>query len=354
MAFYEQQSVADHVTRYLHARGTAPLFLCGDSRSVLSNLPSNSVDFCMTSPPYWNQREYQNGGIGLEPDPEMYVDHLLDVFAELKRVLKPTGSFWLNLGDSYENKGLLGIPWRVALKLMDEQGWILRNDVVWNKIKGPDNSLDKLRNTHEYIFHFVLNKQNYYYNVDAIRSKPREAYIRNGAVISATGVSGVRYRRQIELSTALTSEEKAAAFKALDDTLQRVTRGELSDFRMVIRKQQRTTHSNSEKVSGRARELAQKGFYFLYYHPNGSKPSDVWDIVPEDTTHRADHYAAYPEDLVKIPLLATCPESGIALDPFCGTGTTNYVAMNLNRKSIGIDLSERYVQIAEERCARLL
>ncbi len=354
MAFYEQQSVADNFTDYLSSPETRPLFICGEARRVLSTLPANSVDFCMTSPPYWHQREYQNGGIGLEPDPQTYADNLLLVFAALQRILKPTGSFWLNLGDSYENKGLLGLPWRIALRMMDEQNWILRNDVIWNKIKGPDNSLDKLRNTHEYIFHFVLNRQNYYYNIDAIRSKPRQAYIRNGAVVSATGVSGIRYRRQIELSTALTADEKSAAFRALEATLARVARGELSDFRMVIRKQQRTTHSNSEKVSGRARELAQCGFYFLFYNPNGSKPGDVWDIVPEDTMNRADHYAAFPEDLVKIPLLATCPESGIVLDPFCGTGTTNYVAMNLNRKSIGIDLSDHYLEIAEDRCARLL
>ena len=126
--------------------------------------------------------------------------------------------------------------------------------------------------------------------------------------------------------------------------------GKLSDFRMIIRKQQRTTHSDSAKVSGRARELAQRGFYFLKYHPNGSKPSDVWDILPEDTQKRKLHFAPYPEDLCKIPILATCPESGIVLDPFMGTGTTNLVASQLNRKSIGIDVSGEYINIARQRC----
>jgi site-specific DNA-methyltransferase (adenine-specific) len=123
---------------------------------------------------------------------------------------------------------------------------------------------------------------------------------------------------------------------------------------MIIRGQQRTTHSDSQKVSGRARELQEKGFYFLKYHPNGSKPRDVWDILPEDTQKRQRHFAAYPEDLCKIPILATCPTDGVVLDPFCGTGTTMYVAMCLGRKSIGIDVSSDYITLAQDRCRILL
>ncbi len=331
-----------------------PIFLCDDALSILCELPSESIDFCMTSPPYWKHREYANGGIGLENGFEQYSNQLLTIFAQVRRVLKKTGSFWLNLGDTYHNKGLVGTPWRIALALIDEQSWVLRNDVIWNKLKGPDNSKDKLRGTHEYIFHFVKQPRGFYYDIGAIRSKPRESRVKNGAVISATGVTGIRYKRQIELSTALSMEEKQQAFNALDEILDRVRRNEISDFRMVIRKQQRTTHSNSEKVSGRAKELAQKGFYFLQYHPDGSKPSDVWDILPEDTVRSGNHYAVYPEDLCRIPILATCPENGIVLDPFCGTGTTNLVAMQLGRKSIGIDLSQEYLKYAEERCNFLL
>lgn len=339
---------------YRQSEDCRPLLFCGDSLSILRELPDNSFDFCMTSPPYWHKREYQNGGIGLEADFEEYSRHLLAIFAQVKRVLKKTGSFWLNMGDSYLGKGLMGIPWRIALALMDEQGWLLRNDVIWNKLKGPDHARDKLRNTHEYVFHFVKQSKGFYYDVDAIRSKPRAARVRNGTVVSATGVTGVRYKRQIELSTSLNETEKRSALQALDEMLHRVERGEISDFRMVIRKQQRTTHSDSENMSGRAKELAQKGFYFLTYHPNGSKPSDVWDIVPEDTSNRDGHYAAYPEDLCRIPLLATCPVGGLALDPFCGTGTTNLVAMQLGRKSVGIDLSEEYITYAKRRCNFLL
>lgn len=341
------------ITEYQGTPGNRPLFICADALSVLREMPGESIDFCMTSPPYWKQREYEQNGIGLEDSYVHYINHLLTIFAELKRVLKCSGSFWLNMGDTYQDKHLLGLPWRLALAMMDQQGWILRNDVVWNKLKGPDNAKDKLRPTHEYVFHFV-KQTDYYYDVDAIRSAPRKTRIRNGAIVSATGVTGVKYKRQIELSTALSEAEKVAAFAALEATLDRLRNGEISDFRMVIRKQQRTTHSNSKRISGRAKELDTRGFYFLFYHPNGSKPGDVWDIMPEDTTRRGSHFAAYPEDLCRLPLLATCPPDGLALDPFCGTGTTNLVAMQLGRKSIGVDISAEYIAYAEERCHLLI
>jgi len=176
----------------------------------------------------------------------------------------------------------------------------------------------------------------------------------NGAVVSASGVTGVRYRRQIELSTALTEAEKSCAFDALEAMLAQVRRGAIADFRMIIRGRQRTTHSDNARLSGRAKELQDKGFYFLRYHPKGSKPADVWDILPEDTQNRRSHFAPYPADLCRIPILATCPLDGCVLDPFCGTGTTNLVAQDLGRKSIGIDLSVDFLAVAEERCATLL
>nr|WP_255500959.1 site-specific DNA-methyltransferase [Caulobacter sp. 17J80-11] len=306
----------------------------------------------MTSPPYWGHREYDAAGIGEEESPSGYVRSLIAILSEVRRVLKPTGSLWLNIGDTYRDKGLCGIPWRVALSLVDEQGWILRNEVIWNKVKGaPDNSKDKLRNIHEQLFHFVKSK-NYYYDADAIRSAPQKSKVVNGSVVSATGVSGVRYKRQIELSTVLSPAEKVSALDALNVVLEDVRAGRISDFRMIIRGQQRTTHSDSLKVSGRAKEIRDKGYYFLKYHPNGSKPSDVWDILPEDTQKREAHFAPYPQDLCRIPILATCPPDGVVLDPFCGTGTTLSVASAFGRRAIGIDISETYVGLSMERLAR--
>lgn len=339
----------DTVKDYLITPDLAPLFLQADSYTLLKLFPDNCIDCVVTSPPYWGHRAYVNGGLGLEDTWDDYVNSLLTIFCEVKRVLKPSGSFWLNIGDTYQRKSLVGIPWRVALAMTDKQGWILRNSVIWNKVKGaPDSAKDKLRNVYEPFFHFV-KADCYFYDVDAIRSKPGQSRVVNGSVVSATGVSGIRYRRQLELSTALNDSERANALEALNEILEEVRSGKLSDFRMIIRGQQRTTHSDSVKVSGRARELAERGFYFLKYHPNGSKPSDVWDILPEDTQKRKLHFAPYPEDLCKIPILATCPQTGIVLDPFMGTGTTGSIAFQLQRKSIGIDISGEYVTIARER-----
>ncbi len=332
-----------------------PLLLNGDALTVLADIPNKSIDFVMTSPPYWGKREYEGGGIGLEENYIDFIKNLSAVFFQIKRVLKDEGSFWLNIGDTYNSKGLLGIPWRVAFELIDNQGWILRNSVVWNKLKGGmDNSKDRLGNVHENVFHFVKKAKGYYYNADAIRTKPRDAKIVNGSVVSATGVSGVRYKRQIELSTSLTLEEKSSAFSALEKMLKDITDGKISDFRMIIKGQQRTTHSDSSVVSGRAKELRDKGFYFLKYHPKGSKPFDVWDIIPEDTQNRISHFAPYPVDLCRIPLLATCPDDGIALDPFCGTGTTLVAASTLNRRSIGIDISRPYLDLTIDRLGKIL
>lgn len=103
-------------------------------------------------------------------------------------------------------------------------------------------------------------------------------------------------------------------------------------------------------LSGRARELEEKGYYFLFYNPKGSPIHDVWQIIPEDSQGRKLHFSPFPEDLVKTPIVLTCPPGGIVLDPFVGTGTTCYVASTFKRKSIGIDISKEYIEIAKDRC----
>lgn len=333
-----------------------PNFICGNALDVLREFPDNSIDCVITSPPYYMKRQYLGGGIGMEPTFNEYIDNLLVIIEQIHRVLKPTGSFWLNIGDSYKNKQLLNIPYRVAIRMQDEQNWVLRNTVIWDKMKGAmSQSKDSLGCEYEPVFHFVKRKSGYYYDADSVRKKPREAHIKNGAVVSATGVTGVRYKRKIELSTELTDEQRQNAFIALDHVLERIKNGEISDFRMVIKgANQRVTNGDTTNLSGRAKELEEKGFYFLFYNPKGSMISDVWQIVPEDTQGRKLHFAPYPEDLVKIPMILTCPPDGIVLDPFCGTGTTNVVAIRMNRKSIGIDMSEKYIELAKERCSTIL
>ena len=330
-----------------------PFIIQGDALNVLANLPNDCIDCVVTSPPYYMKRQYLGGGIGLENTYQQYIDNLLAIIEEVYRVLKPTGSFWLNIGDSYKNKQLLNIPYRVAIRMQDEQKWILRNTVVWDKMKGAmSQSKDSLGCEYEPLFHFVKKRSGYYYDSDSVRKKPRSAHVENGAVVSATGVSGVRYRRKIELSTELTEEQRTNAYQALDEVLERIKKGELSDFRMVIKgANQRVTNGDATNLSGRAKELRDKGFYFLFYNPNGSMISDVWQIIPEDTQGRKLHFAPFPEDLVKTPIVLTCPPNGIVLDPFVGTGTTSYVATQLGRRSIGIDMAQEYLELAEDRCS---
>jgi DNA modification methylase len=165
-------------------------FICGDASSVLKKFPNESINCVVTSPPYWSLREYdvkQNSNvIGNELDYHDYIKNITQIFDEVKRILTIDGSLWLNLGDKYSNKALMGIPWRVALSLMDN-GWILRNDVIWDQMKGTQSSKDRLRDVYEHIFHFVKNKR-YYYAHDEIRIQPlRKAKTYNGEIVSATG-----------------------------------------------------------------------------------------------------------------------------------------------------------------------
>lgn len=125
--------------------------------------------------------------------------------------------------------------------------------------------------------------------------------------------------------------------------------GKLADFRMIINGSQRTTHSNSRAVSGRAKELSENGFYILKYNSKGAKPTDIWDVLPESTHRRKLHYAPFPEELLEIPLLATLPDNGIVLDPFSGTGTTAVATTRFGGRSINIELSSDYIELAKKR-----
>ncbi|MCD8296580.1 MAG: site-specific DNA-methyltransferase [Prevotella sp.] len=328
-------------------------FILGDCLSILKKMDSNSISCIITSPPYWGMRKYDNNEdereIGNEDYFKDYVNILTNIFTEAKRVLTPDGSFWLNLGDKYENKHLLGMPWRVALSLIDNAGWILRNDVIWDQLKGTQSCKDRLRDSYEHFFHFVKNKT-YYYDGDSIRIKPKkEAYISNGKITSSTGVSGVKYRKIIENSTVLSDEEKENALNALNKTLDEIKTGIIHDFRMTIRGAQRAWHSDNTDISGRAKELEKRGYYIMKMQCKGNLPSDIWRIVTEDTWRKDNHCAVFPIELLTIPIIATCPKNGIVLDPFSGTGTTVVAALNLGRRGVGIELSEEYINVSKKR-----
>ena len=335
--------------QFLRGEGYRFHLIEGDAEEVLKTLPEGSVDCCMTSPPYWAQRSYDgDSALGNERDRRDYVASLVRIFREVRRVLRPEGSLWLNIGDTYVKKGLCGIPWRVAFALQDD-GWILRNAIVWDKVKGnPCNARDKLRNLYEQVFHFVPQAK-YFYDMDAVRNEPGKPVRRNGQIVTPTGVSGRKYRRQIEQSEELTPAEKAAAMAALRDALRKVESAEMPDFRMIIRGCQRSTHSDSVEFSGRANELKARGYCILPYHKNGTKPGDVWHIIPEDEWRKDGHYAVFPIDLCELPIKATCPKGGTLLDPFVGTGSALVAALRLGRRGIGIDTSATYLAEAEAR-----
>lgn len=328
----------------------------GDCLSILKEMDNESINCIITSPPYWGMRAYDNAGdsreIGNENTFEQYVANLTTIFEEARRALKNDGSLWLNLGDKYVDKALLGMPWRVAISLMNN-GWIMRNDVIWHQLKGTQSCKDRLRDSYEHIFHFVKSKK-YYYDADAILIKPSKLpTISNSNTVSSTGVSGKKYRRLIQESISLTEQEKVNALKALNDTLAEIRAGLVNDFRMTIRGAQRAWHSDDTKISGRAKELVNRGFYIMKIHAKGHLPSDVWNIVTEDTWRKDSHCAVYPEELLRIPILATCPENGIVLDPFNGTGTTVVASLKLGRFGVGIDLSPVYIKTAQERIDNL-
>ena len=326
----------------------------GDANCILDTFPDGSIDCVITSPPYWNLREYavsteaDSTSIGSEPTFAEYLNKLKFIFGKVHRVLKDKGSLWLNLGDKYHNKRLLGMPWRVAIALQDE-GWILRNEIIWNQCKGSISGKDRLRMNRESIFHFVKQPK-YYYNWRSILIPPdKQPSYRNGQLLSATGVSGRKYRQQIENSTVLNEVERHEALLALDQTIEQIRNGEIVDFRMTIRGQQRVLHGDSSRFSGRAKELEQRGFYVLKSLAAGYLPSDIWTIVPEDEWRTDSHCAVFPIDLLEIPIKATCPRDGIVLDPFVGTGSAVVAGLQFGCRAIGIDISEEYLDIAHRR-----
>ena len=281
-------------------------------------IADNSVDCVVTSPPYWGLRDYHvDNQLGMESTPEEYCNNMTNVFREIWRVLKPTGTVWLNLGDSYvgtghkgnwtdpkhregrngqvvaknnkvkglKSKDLVGIPWRVAFALQAD-GWYLRSDIIWSKPNPmPESVQDRPTKAHEYIF-LLTKSKNYYYDADAIREQ----------------AVGERW-----------GGHKPINLNNTKDT------------------------NNVFNWLTRERDMMP---------PHRNKRS-VWLIT---TKPYADaHFATFPEDLIEPCILAGSPEGGIVLDPFVGSGTAMVVAQKHRRKGIGIDLNKEYLDLAVKR-----
>jgi len=327
------------VTTIYYADPNATLHV-GDALDILTAMPDASVDCIVTSPPYWAKRDYGIGGqYGREDSPAGYVVTLRDVFAQIRRVLADDGTCWLNLGDSYSagngtphgihayvgnglvgrqaaglgTKNLLGLPWRVALALQ-EDGWIIRNAVVWHKPNAmPESVRDRLNCRYELIFLLVKSRR-YWFDLDPIRT-PHPP------------VPASRARREPagrHPGSARCSGQRPGS------------------SRSPSRPQKYGPHTR--QVTGARRYGTSRN---NRRHHNGRNPGDVWSIPTRP--YRGPHFAAYPLDIPTRCIQAGCKPGGMVLDPFCGTGTTGLAALALGRRFTGIDLNPAFAELAAER-----
>ena len=275
---------------------------CGNAVTKLKRWPDGCIDCVITSPPYFQQRQYDQvpGQIGNEKTPQEYVAQLTNVFQEIARVLKPSGSVWLNLGDKFQSGTLMGMPWRVALALIDD-GWILRNEIIWQKPNAmPSPAKNRLTVDHETLFFFVQQPQ-YFYDADAIR-EPHVTFSENSRMKGGRKHFG--------------------------------TRG-----------------GTPEKGKNQGNSNLHDARWDQAFHPKGRNKRTVWSIPL--SKNRDAHFAVFPKALVANCVQAGSPEQGIVLDPFCGTGTTLVVAKELGRSFVGIDCSRNYCALSRKNIKRV-
>ena len=202
----------------------------------------------------------------------------------------------------------------------------------------PTSYKKRLSNSYEHLFHFVKTND-FYYNLVALDAKKRTPKVDNGVVKTSSNVTGANYYKIISSSLVLSEVQKKNALAALEECIEKIKTNEINDFRMLIK------GHNSVNSGNRKQELDKNGFVVIKSKYN--KPSDVWEILPEK---KSIHYAPFPEDLVKFPIIVTCRPKGIVLDPFSGSGTTCFIAMENNRNSIGIDINKDFIEYAKKRC----
>lgn len=307
-----------------------------DILSATNGLENNSIKCVITSPPYYKARNYGNTDqIGLEETPEKYVESLVNVFEGLKTKITSDGNLFVNLGDKYDkNKSLMLIPTLFAIQMI-ENGWILRNKIIWYKPNHqPSPVKDRLTNTYEEIFHFTKQRK-YYYDLDSIRV-PIEYNEKEGEKAHK------RFKERIEQSD-LSEEQKSLAMEELS-RLHKENRIN-KDARLKLKGSHKTLFGGDSDLSGRAKELETKGFYFHCNNPKGKNLGDLLSVNIK--SHKGIHEAIFPEDLV-IPLIKVgSGEGDIVLDPFAGTGTTCRVAEDLGRVGLGVELNSEYVKYYE-------
>lgn len=341
----------------------------GKCLDVIRTFPDKSIDCVITSPPYWQLRDYGwDGQWGNEPTFQMYLENLWSLMDEIYRVLKDTGTAWINLGDTYGSfrgsssassfsrngngdnrhemnerpdkgkfeKCLLLIPHRFAIGCID-RGWIMRNDIIWAKRNGmPESVTDRFSKKHEYFF-FMAKSEKYYFDLDGIKDKLKTETLERykyDFMGNPDGLDrGQSGRPEIKATTKIPKEQAEM-------------------FGSPRAREHRK--SNGKSVFGGKKGDGQdvNGIYsgkecFPNEGRNPGSVSDFWDIPTQPS--KDAHYASYNTKLIDKPIVAGCPVGGIILDPFCGTATTGCRAIDLQRKFIGIEGKPEYVQIGNKK-----
>lgn len=301
----------------------------GDVLDVLHKIKDDSVDCVITSPPYWGLRDYQaEGQLGQEKNYVDYLNKLSDICKDIYRVLKPSGNFFINIGDSYCNKAnnngvrkksLVGIPQRLFLLLID-LGWIVRQEIIWRKPNPmPESVTDRCTRCHEHIFHCVKTDK-YYWDKMAIATPAKDCSVA---------------RLSQDIKNQKGSERANGGAK---------TNG---NMKAVCSSVMKNLHVNRLIKQDEVDKANYTGFNSRYTPVLMANARDVWDIPTKG--FKGAHFAVFPEELVKRCILTGCPEKGVVFDPFCGSGTTGIVSIRYDRRFIGGELNPEYCSMAEQR-----
>ncbi len=298
----------------------------GDSNELLKQIPCESVQCCVTSPPYYALRDYGvNGQMGQEKSPEKYIWNMMRLFDEVFRVLKKDGTLWLNIGE-VKPKDLIGIPWMLAFALRS-RGWYLRGDIIWAKANCmPESVTDRPTRSHEFLF-LLTKGPKYYYDHEAIK----EPCIWD---VDGTGTAARKARQKDDNKSVPTAERNG------------MRNGGFKDASKMGGKHGEKQRGHSRKHAGfnaRWDAMSQKE------QCTGMRNKrDVWTIAPANYSDA--HFATFPPDLVKPCILAGTKAGDMVLDPFGGSGTTGAVALELGRSAILLEINPLYAEMASERC----
>jgi DNA modification methylase len=318
--------------------------ITGDCLKILKSLPTSCVDLVITSPPYFQQRDYGNGsfGIGNEETEESYLENLAKVFAECVRVTRETGAIVYNLGDKYLNGNLALLPYKFAIKACENKCVTLINQLTWAKLNPtPRQEKRKLIQSTEPFFIFAKSKD-YHFDLENYLSHLDE--INKNRKNNPSAQFGKKYFELIENSD-LSETEKQNAKNSLTETIKLIHKGEIVGFRMKIRGIHKLAYGGQD--GGRNNQIKNNGFTIIKILGNRMKK----DIIesPVEITKDNHHPAVFPSYIVQELIKLLSKEGDLVLDPFCGSGTTCIVAKSLHRNYLGIEINPKYVELANQR-----